>query len=151
MIELGIARGPDPTERRSYSSLILGAIEAQARGAGSPAAAWARSAACEIASLFWARGMATATVEPRTRRTAALTPLTCATIGRRLARGGEYLAVLDVRDGRLALDEVWQWFVTGRAAARHVALPGDAIWSLVHRNAPAPERRSGARPVCVVP
>ena len=51
MIELGIARGPDPTERRSYSSLILGAIEAQARGAGSPAAAWARSAACEIATL----------------------------------------------------------------------------------------------------
>ena len=31
-----------------------------------------------------------------------------------MARGGEYLAVLDVRDGRLALDEVWQWFVTGR-------------------------------------
>ena len=44
MIELGIARGPDPTERRSYSSLILGAVEAAARGAGSPAAAWARSA-----------------------------------------------------------------------------------------------------------
>ena len=114
MIELGIARGPDPTERRSYSSLILGAFEAAARGAGSPAAAWARSSAAEIASLFWARGLATATVEPQTRRTAALTPLTCATIARRLARNGEYLAVLDVRDGRLALDEAWEWFVTGR-------------------------------------
>ena len=113
MIELGIARGPDPTERRSYSGLILGAIEAAARGAGSPAAAWARSAACEIACLFWAR-LATATVEPRNRHTAALTPLTVATITRRLARTGEYLAVLDVRDGRLALDEAWEWFVTGR-------------------------------------
>ena len=51
---------------------------------------------------------------PRPRRTAALTPHTLATIARRLARSGEYLAVLDVRDGRLALDEVWQWFVTGR-------------------------------------
>ena len=114
MIELGIASGPDPAERRSYSGLILSAIEAAARGGGSPAAAWARSAACELAALYWSRGLATATVEPRTRRTGALTPLTCATIARRLARNGEYLAVLDVRDGRLALDEVWQWFVTGR-------------------------------------
>ena len=113
MIELGIARGPDPAERRNYSSLILGAVEAAARGAGSPAAAWARSAACEIACLFWAR-LATATVEPRTRRTAALTPLTVATIARRLARGGEYCAVLDVRGGRLALDEAWEWNVQGR-------------------------------------
>ena len=114
MIELGIAHGPDPPERRSYSSLILNAIEAQAFGGGSPAAAWARSAACEIASLFWARGLATATVEPRNRRTAALTPMWAAIVGRRLATGGEYLAVLDVRDGRLALDEAWEWFVTGR-------------------------------------
>ena len=114
MIELGIARGPDPTERRSYSSLMLGAIEAQASGAGSPAAAWARSAACELAALYWSRGLATATVQPATRRTAALTPHTLATIARRLARSGEYLAVLDVRAGRLALDEVWQWDVTGR-------------------------------------
>ena len=114
MIELGIARGPDPTEHRSYSSLILGAVEAAARGGGSPGVAWVRSAACEIATVFWARGLASATVEPRTRRTAALTPLTCATIARRLARTGEYLAVLDVRDGRLALDEAWEWFVTGR-------------------------------------
>ena len=114
MIELGIARGPDPAERRSYSSLILGAVDAAARGGGSPGAAWARSAACEIASVFWARGLSSATIEPRTRRTAALTPLTCATIARRLARTGEYLAVLDVRDGRLQLDEAWEWFVTGR-------------------------------------
>ena len=114
MIELGISRGPDPTERRSYSSLILGAVEAAARGGGSPGVAWVRSAACELASLYWSRGLATATVEPQNRRTAALTPHTLATIARRLARSGEYLAVLDVRDGRLALDEVWQWFVTGR-------------------------------------
>ena len=113
MIELGIARGPDPAERRNYSSLILGAIEAAALGGGSPAAAWARSAACEIACLFWSR-LATATVEPRNRRTAALTPLTVAAITRRMARSGEYLAVLDVRDGRLQLDEAWEWFVTGR-------------------------------------
>ena len=51
---------------------------------------------------------------PQNRRTAALTPHTLATIARRLARSGEYLAVLDVRAGRLALDEVWQWDVTGR-------------------------------------
>ena len=114
MIELGVSRGPDPTERRSYSSLMLGAIEAQASGAGSPAAAWAHSAACELAALYWSRGLSTAIVEPQNRRTAALTPHTLATIARRLARSGEYLAVLGVRAGRLALDEVWQWDVTGR-------------------------------------
>ena len=115
MIELGVSRGPDPTERRSYSGLILGAIEAQARGAGSTAAAWARSAACELATLYWARGLATAIVAPANRRTAALTPVVLATMARRLARTGEYLALLDVRGGRLALDEAWEWFVTGRS------------------------------------
>ena len=113
MIELGVSRGPDPAERRNYSSLILGAVESAALGGGSPAAAWARSAACEIACLFWAR-LATATVEPRNRRTAALTPMTVATITRRLVRNGEYLAVLDVRDGRLQIDEAWEWTVQGR-------------------------------------
>ena len=102
-----MSHGPDPIERRSYASLMLGAIEAHAHGAGSPAAAWARSAACELASLFWSRGLAVAEVHPRNRRTAALTPHTCATIARRLARAGEFLAVLDVRDGRLAIDEAW--------------------------------------------
>ena len=114
MIELGIATGPAPTERRSYSSLILGAIEAQAFGSGAAGVSWVRSAACELAALYWSRGLATAIIEPATRRTAALTPLVLATIGRRLARSGEYLAVLDVRDGRLQLDEAWEWFVTGR-------------------------------------
>ena len=113
MIELGIARGPDPTERRSYSGLILQGIEAAARGAGSPAASWARSAACELAALYWSRGLSTAIVAPQNRRTAALTPLVLSTIARRLARAGEFLAVLDVRDGRLALDEAWQWFIEG--------------------------------------
>lgn len=114
MIELGVSHGPDPTERRSYSGLILQAIEAQASGAGSPAVAWTRSAACELATLYWSRGLATAIVSPVTRRTAALTPIVLATIGRRLVRRGEYLAVLDVRGGRLALDEAWEWYVTGK-------------------------------------
>ena len=92
---------------------MLQGIEAAARGAGSPAASWAHSAACELAALYWSRGLATATVEPQNRRTAALTPHTLATIARRLARSGQYLAVLDVRDGRLALDEAWQWFIEG--------------------------------------
>ena len=92
---------------------MLGAIEAHAHGAGSPAAAWARSAACELATLYWARGLSTAIVAPQNRRTAALTPLVLSTIARRLARAGEFLAVLDVRDGRLALDEAWQWFIEG--------------------------------------
>ena len=110
---LGVSHGPDPIERRSYASLMLGAIEAHAHGAGSPAAAWARSAACELATLYWARGLSTAIVAPQNRRTAALTPLVLSTIARRLARAGEFLAVLDVRDGRLALDEAWQWFIEG--------------------------------------
>ena len=108
-----MSHGPDPIERRSYASLMLGAIEAHAHGAGSPAAAWARSAACELATLYWARGLSTAIVAPQNRRTAALTPLVLSTIARRLARAGEFLAVLDVRDGRLALDEAWQWFIEG--------------------------------------
>ena len=138
MIELGIARGPDPTERRSYSSLILGAVEAAARGGGSPGVAWVRSAACEIATVFWARGLASATVEPRNRRTAALTPLTCTTIARRLARTGEYLAVLDVRDGRLALDEAWDRDGDHRRAAVNPSeMAGRVNGSAVLRSAPA--------------
>ena len=72
-----------------------------------------------MASLFWSRGLATATVEPRTRRTAALTPLTRG--DDRPAPGSlavNTCAVLDVRGGRLALDEAWEWNVQGTTAPR---------------------------------
>ncbi len=100
-------------EVRSYSSLIHGAWEAAASGAGSPAAAWARSAACELAAGWWSRGMSRAMVKPMNRRTRCLTPRTLSTIARRLAREGEYLAVIDMPGDGLQLREVWQWFVRG--------------------------------------
>ena len=100
-------------EHRSYSALVLAGLEAQATGRGNATADWAKSAACEIASGWWSRGLALAAVEPQNRRTAALTPLTLSQIGRRLARDGEAVYRLHVSGGRLALREVWQWDVFG--------------------------------------
>ena len=116
MTALGVSGGPRRRETRSYSSLILAAFEGAAIGTAAPAAAWARSAAAEIASGWWARGLARAAVEPLNRRTRCLTPMVLATVGRRLARQGEYLAAIEVRGGAVALEEAWQWDVYGGPA-----------------------------------
>ena len=108
---------PGRREVRSYESLIATAFEnAAGPGSGAPAAAWARSAACELAAGWWERGVSRARVSPMTRRTRCLTPRVLGTIARRLARDGEYLAVLDVRGGMTCLREAWQWHAQGSPA-----------------------------------
>ena len=61
--------------------------------------------------VAWPGGGRGPPAQPTDGRTDAAHVLS--TIARRLARAGEFLAVLDVRDGRLALDEAWQWFIEG--------------------------------------
>ena len=100
MISLGVSRGPSP-EARSFSSAVLNAIESAAAGTGGSVAA--ATAAVETAAGWWLRTMATASVEPMNRRTAALTPARLAMIGRALCRSGEIVFDLDVADGRLVM------------------------------------------------
>ncbi len=100
MIALGIAAGPR-RERRSagYTSTLVAAAEAAAGGAGVASA----TAAVETAAGLWARGLALATVEPMSRRTAALRPSLLALIGRALCRHGEVVFDLRVAGGRVEL------------------------------------------------
>ena len=93
---------PRPETRSSgYTALITSAIESAAGGTGGAVAS--ATAAVETASGLWARCLATSTVEPLTRRTAALTPSVLAMIGRALCRSGEIVYLLDVTRGRVRL------------------------------------------------
>jgi len=99
--------------RSSYSSLVLAGLEAEAAGTGR-LAAWEKSAAAEIAAGWWSRALALAEVSPANTRTACLTPLQLATIGRRLALSGQFVARLAVDARGVDLVEAWSWDVTGR-------------------------------------
>ena len=113
MIELGIARGPDPTERR----IVFGADSRRDRSGR----ARRRFPGRGLGALGGVRDRVPVLGAPGDRHGRTAQP----THGRadpadrgddHQAPGAhrEYLAVLDVRDGRLALDEAWEWFVTGR-------------------------------------
>ena len=69
-------------------------------------------AAVEIAAGLWARSLASATIEPSTVTTAALTPSVLAAIGRGLAVRGEVVFVLAV-EGGVMLTEASAWKVSG--------------------------------------
>ena len=99
MIALGVSEGPAP-ETRSYTTAVVDAFEAAAGAGGNVAAA---TAAVETASGLWGRALALATVEPRNRRTAALTPSVLAMIGRALCRSGQIVFDLEVMGGRLQM------------------------------------------------
>ena len=91
MIELGLAnhRSVSPVpELRSYTSIILDTILAEAAGTSSGASGV--TAALEMAASRWARALATA----RTNHP-AITPSLLSDIGRRLCTSGE--AVYDLR------------------------------------------------------
>ena len=96
MIELGLTAPARTPETRSYTSAIVNAVEAAAGGQGGLAVA---TGAVEIAAMTWGRALALADVQPRSRRTAALTPSVLAMIGRALCRSGEITYVLDVGRG----------------------------------------------------
>ena len=100
MIALDIARGP-ARELRSYTSAILDQAEQVA--AGTAGGLVAATAAVEAASGLWGRALALARVEPRGRRTEALTAPILALIGRSLCRRGEVVFDLRVEGGRLMM------------------------------------------------
>ena len=102
MIALNVAGGPARRElRSSYTSAILDQAENYAAGTvGGLATA---TAAVEVASGLWARGLSLARVEPRGARTRALTPMLLAMVARALCRSGEIILDLRVEGGELRM------------------------------------------------
>ena len=97
--------------RESATDAIVSALIAQASGSSVPPSVEALGAV-EAAAGLWARAFASATVEPSTIGTNALTPSVLATIGRGLAVRGEVVFVLDV-NGAVELTQAASWKVSG--------------------------------------
>ena len=107
MIELGVGGGPDRTERRSYESLVVAGLEAQASAVLVPVAV----AAVEAAAGVWSRAFGAAEIEGGR---GAITPAVLGSIGRRLIRTGESVHLIDVDlGGHVRLLDVAQHDVTG--------------------------------------
>ena len=94
----------------AYTDAIVSLIQQAATGgsAGEPGAL----AALEIAAGWWARGLASAELDPPI---AAVTPSVLASIGRELVRRGESLWAVDVRRGQLTITPAGSWDVAGGA------------------------------------
>ena len=103
-------------ETRSYTTAVVNAIESAAAGTGGGVAA--ATAAVETAAGMWARGLSLATVEPRTRRTAAITPQMLAMVGRALCRSGEIVFDLDVSGGMMRMLPASAAYVVGSGDRR---------------------------------
>ena len=102
MIGLGVAGGPARREVRSgYSSAIL--AQAESYAAGTTGGLATATAAVEVASGLWARGLSLANVEPGGARTRALTAPLLAMIGRALCRSGEIVLDLRVEGGQVRM------------------------------------------------
>ena len=97
--------------RESATDAIVTALIAQAGGSSVPPSVEALGAV-EAAAGLWSRAFASATVEPQTPATIALTPVVLAAIGRGLAVRGEVVFVLDV-DGGVILSQASSWKVRG--------------------------------------
>ena len=91
----------ETAEKRSYSDAARDVILAQAQG--SSTVADTRIGVVEACAGLWARGFASASVEPSTPATAALTPAVRAMIGRRLLEAGEILFQIQVTGGMVKL------------------------------------------------
>ena len=90
-----------PERRESaYTQNIVSALEASAAGGGGVATA---TAAVETAAGLWGRALALANVEPKNRRTAAITPSFLELAGRELGRRGELVCDIDVDAGGVRL------------------------------------------------
>ena len=96
--------------RESATDTIIRALTEAAEGTGAPPAE--ALGAVEAAAGLWARGFASATVEPKTPATIALTPSVLASIGRGLATRGEVVFALDV-NGAVELTRAVSWKVSG--------------------------------------
>ena len=117
----------DRTEKRqqsggAYSDAIVSLLQAQAGGAsvGEPGAL----AALEIASGLWARGFASAELDPPI---AAVTPSFLASVARQLVRRGESLWAIDVRRGESL------WAIDVRRGESLWAIDvrrGESLWAI---------------------
>ena len=97
--------------RESATDAIVSALISQAGGSSVPPSVEALGAV-EAAAGLWSRAFASATVEPSTPVTQALTPSVLAAIGRGLAVRGEVVFELDV-NGAAELTQAASWKVSG--------------------------------------
>ena len=109
------------TEKRStsvdgYPTQLYQAVESQADF--DDAGLVRGVAALEAASGLWRRAFASASVEPATPLTRALTPEFLGWLAQELVLRGEGLAVIQVERGRLDLLPVGDFTVTGKASRR---------------------------------
>ena len=95
--------------RESATDAIVSSLLAQAGGSSVPPSVEALGAV-EAAAGLWSRAFASATVEPSTTATRALTPSVLAAIGRGLAVRGEAVFQLDV-NGTVELTQASSWKV----------------------------------------
>ena len=98
-------------QRESYTDAITAALFEAASGGSVPPSVEALGAV-EAAAGLWSRAFASATVEPATPATLALTPSVLAAIGRGLAVRGEAVFALDV-NGAVELTQAASWKVSG--------------------------------------
>ena len=77
-----------------------------------------RIAIVEACSGLWSRAFSSAQIEPATPVTQALTPAVLASIGRQLFETGEWVAEIQVVDGKVMLVEASGWEVLGTSPHR---------------------------------
>ena len=124
--------------RESATDAIVSALISQAGGSSVPPSVEALGAV-EAAAGLWSRAFASATVEPQTLVTNALTPSVLAAIGRGLAVRGEAVFEVEV-NGALQLTQAASWKVAGGTSpeswryAVELALPNGKV---VKRTLPA--------------
>ena len=97
--------------RESATDAIVSALISQAGGSSVPPSVEALGAV-EAAAGLWSRAFASATVEPQTLVTNAVTPAVLAAIGRGLAVRGEVVFELAV-NGAIELTQAASWKVSG--------------------------------------
>ena len=97
--------------RESATDAIVSALISQAGGSSVPPSVEALGAV-EAAAGLWSRAFASATVEPQTLVTNALTPSVLAAIGRALAVRGEAVFEAEV-NGAVELTQASSWEVAG--------------------------------------
>ena len=96
--------------RENATDTIIRALTEAAEGSGAPSAE--ALGAVEAAAGLWSRGFSSATVQPQTPATLALTPSVLAAIGRGLAVRGEAVFAIDV-NGAVELTQASSWKVSG--------------------------------------
>ena len=132
--------------RASATDAIVSSLLAQAGGSSVPPSVEALGAV-EAAAGLWSRAFASATVEPSTTATRALTPSVLAAIGRGLAVRGEVVFALDV-NGTVELLQASSVEGLGRAPPGFMALRArPAVTRRRRDQAPTPRRVGPTHPL----